>query len=65
MLHALGASITPAVEGSQLHEQLERSLDELITLYGAGQAISSSLEVREVLDGILEKFLVTAVQPAV
>ena len=54
VLHALGASIAPAVEGAQLHEQLERSLDELITLYGAGQAISSSLEIREVLDGILE-----------
>ena len=54
VLHALGTHVTPAVEGSQLHEQLERSLDELITLYGAGQAISSSLEIREVLDGILE-----------
>jgi signal transduction histidine kinase len=54
VLHSLGTHITPAVEGSQLHEQLERSLDELITLYGAGQAISSSLEIREVLDGILE-----------
>ncbi|HEU5317066.1 MAG TPA: GAF domain-containing sensor histidine kinase, partial [Chloroflexota bacterium] len=29
-------------------------LDELITLYGAGQAISSSLEIRDVLDGILD-----------
>src|SRR5688572_26405775 len=54
VLHALSGAITPAVEGAQLHEQLERSLDELITLYGAGQAISSSLEIREVLDGILE-----------
>ena len=54
VLQALGTHVTPAVEGSQLHEQLERSLDELITLYGAGQAISSSLEIRDVLDGILE-----------
>ncbi|HET7770985.1 MAG TPA: GAF domain-containing sensor histidine kinase [Chloroflexota bacterium] len=54
VLHALSGAITPAVEGAQLHEQLERSLDELITLYGAGQAISSSLEIRDVLDGILE-----------
>ena len=54
VLQALAAQISPAVESAQLHEQLERSLDELITLYGAGQAISSSLEIREVLDGILE-----------
>jgi signal transduction histidine kinase len=54
VLQAIGAQIAPAVENAQLHEQLERSLDELITLYGAGQAISSSLEIREVLDGILE-----------
>jgi len=54
VLQALAAQIAPAVESAQLHEQLERSLDELITLYGAGQAISSSLEIREVLDGILE-----------
>jgi signal transduction histidine kinase len=54
VLHALAGQIAPAVESGQLHEQLERSLDELITLYGAGQAISSSLEIRDVLDGILE-----------
>ena len=54
VLQALSGHIAPSLESAQLHEQLERSLDELITLYGAGQAISSSLEIREVLDGILE-----------
>jgi signal transduction histidine kinase len=54
VLHTLAGQIAPTIESSQLHEQLERSLDELITLYGAGQAISSSLEIRDVLDGILD-----------
>jgi signal transduction histidine kinase len=54
VLQAIAGTIAPAVENTQLHDQLERSLDELLTLYGAGQAISSSLEIREVLDGILE-----------
>lgn len=54
ILRALASQTAPATESAQLHDQLERSLDELITLYGAGQAISSSLEIGEVLDGILE-----------
>ncbi|HEU5316297.1 MAG TPA: GAF domain-containing protein, partial [Chloroflexota bacterium] len=34
VLHALAAQRAPTVASAQLHEQLERSLDELITLYG-------------------------------
>lgn len=54
VLLAMAGQVAPAVESAQLHEQLERTLDELLTLYGAGQAISSSLEIPEVLAGILE-----------
>jgi signal transduction histidine kinase len=54
ILQALARQMTPAVESAQLHEHLERALDEVLTLHGAGQAISSSLDLQEVLDGILD-----------
>ncbi len=54
VLQTLACQVAAMLDSAQLHEQLERALDELLTLYGAGQAISSSLELPEVLSGILE-----------
>ncbi len=54
VLQGMAARLAPAIEGAHLREQLERAREELLTLYDAGQAISSSLELGEVLEGILE-----------
>lgn len=54
VLEALGRQAGTAVENAFLHDDLQRTLDELLTLHGAGQAISTSLSLTTVLDGILE-----------
>lgn len=53
-LEVIGAHLATRIENDQLSEQLVRSLDEVLTLYGAGEAISSSLDLDRVLTGILE-----------
>lgn len=53
-LNTSAAQLAVNIENLQLHDNLERTLDELLTLYGAGQAISSSLQLDRVLAAILD-----------
>lgn len=54
VIATVAAHLGTAVENDQLHDQLVRALDEVLTLYGAGEAISSSLDLEQVLAGIVE-----------
>ncbi|MEI8219040.1 MAG: hypothetical protein RL022_185 [Chloroflexota bacterium] len=54
LLEALASHLAVHLENGQLHDQLVRALDEVLTLYGAGEAISSSLDLDNVLSGILD-----------
>jgi signal transduction histidine kinase len=53
-IKALASHLGTAIENEQLHDQLVGALDEVLTLYGAGEAISSSLDLDQVLAGIVE-----------
>ena len=53
-LNTSAAHLAVNIENLQLHDNLERTLDELLTLHGAGQAISSSLQLERVLAAILD-----------
>ena len=53
-IEALASHLGVTIENEQLHEQLVRALDEVLTLYSAGEAISSSLDLDHVLAGIVE-----------
>ena len=53
-IEAVAAHLGTAIENEQVHDQLVRALDEVLTLYSAGEAISSSLDLDHVLAGIVE-----------
>ncbi len=53
-IESIAAHLGAHLENEQLHDQLVRALDEVLTLYGAGEAISSSLDLDHVLAGIVE-----------
>lgn len=53
-IEAVASHLGTVVENDQLHDQLVRALDEVLTLYSAGEAISSSLDLDNVLAGIVE-----------
>jgi signal transduction histidine kinase len=53
-IEAVASHLGTAIENEQLHDQLIRALDEVLTLYSAGEAISSSLDLDHVLAGIVE-----------
>jgi signal transduction histidine kinase len=53
-IEAAASHVATVIENEQLHDQLVRALDEVLTLYSAGEAISSSLDLDHVLAGIVE-----------
>ncbi len=53
-IESAASHVAAVIENEQLHDQLVRALDEVLTLYSAGEAISSSLDLDHVLAGIVE-----------
>lgn len=54
ILQAMATQAAVAIENALLHDRLRRSLEELLTLYRAGQAMSSSLATSEILQTVVQ-----------
>jgi GAF domain-containing protein len=54
LLLALGGQLAVIIENARLHREMQRRLDEVSTLYSFAQQMSTSLDMTEVMNSVVE-----------